>query len=242
LSEANEPLGGREAARRLRGHDVVLSEATATRLLRRLDERGLTEPAGTKGRVLTEEGWRLATSLRTDEKRSEQFATALDVRSLQDAIDVLVARRGVEREAARAAAINASAVHLEDLRQVLLAHEHVLESAEGPRRQGLSFHRLVALASGNKLLVALMDLVLSDELDALEQIIDVVTRSHGTVASSIPEHRALLEAIEARDADRAEAAMVSHLERLIRETSDFAQSAHSQLVAGLLRLAQQGSR
>ncbi len=241
IADATEPLGGRVAARLLAQRGIHLSEATVARLMRRLDARGLTRPAGTKGRVPTDEGKRLAASLVANDRRSEQFSRALDVRNVQDAIDVLEARRGVEREAARSAALRSTSDDLAALREGLQHHERALNVGDGPRRPGLQFHRLIGRASHNKLLKALMDSVLAERLDAVEQIVDVVTRSHGTIAASAPEHHAILLAIEAHDPDAAEAAMVAHLDRLIAETLQFAGTDRSVVLEQLLALVRSGA-
>ncbi len=241
IAQATEPLGGRVAARSLAQRGIDISEATVARLMRRLDARGLTRPAGSKGRVPTDEGKRLAAILLADDRRSEQFSRALDVRNVQDAIDVLEARRGVEREAARSAALRATSEDLAGLREMLQYHERALHVGEGPRQPGLQFHRLIGRASNNKLLRAMMDSVLAERLDAVEQIVDVVTRTHGTIAASAPEHHVILVAIEAQDPDAAEAAMVAHLDRLITETRQFAGTDRSVVLEQLLALVSSGA-
>jgi len=56
LAAQREPLGARVIARRLKDRGVELSERAVRYHLKLMDERGLTEPAGRDGRLLTELG------------------------------------------------------------------------------------------------------------------------------------------------------------------------------------------
>jgi repressor of nif and glnA expression len=56
LDEAAEPLGSTAIARRIRESGIDLSERTIRYHLKMLDERGLTEPAGRDGRLITAQG------------------------------------------------------------------------------------------------------------------------------------------------------------------------------------------
>lgn len=56
LDESAEPLGSTAIARRIRESGIELSERTVRYHLKMLDERGLTEPAGRDGRLITSQG------------------------------------------------------------------------------------------------------------------------------------------------------------------------------------------
>lgn len=56
LDEVSEPLGSTAIARRLKESGIELSERTVRYHLKLLDERGLTEPAGRDGRLITPQG------------------------------------------------------------------------------------------------------------------------------------------------------------------------------------------
>lgn len=56
LSEASAPLGSTAIARRLKRSGFELSERTVRYHLKLLDERGLTQPAGRDGRLITPQG------------------------------------------------------------------------------------------------------------------------------------------------------------------------------------------
>jgi DNA-binding FadR family transcriptional regulator len=236
IAAATEPVGARSAARALKEQGFAVSESTLARALRRLDQRGLTHRNGAKGRLLTDEGRRLAGLLESDRRRSEGFAAVLDISSVQALLDLLKVRRGLEPEAARAAAELATEDDLAGLRQVV--DEHAAQSGNGeiPRHSGLEFHRLIAHASRNGLLTAMAETVLAEETAGLEQVLDIVTQSAGTFDRSLTEHIELLERLEARDPAGAARAMERHLARLIDETSEFARSERGAQLDRLLAL------
>jgi GntR family L-lactate dehydrogenase operon transcriptional regulator len=100
----------------------------------------------------------------------------------------------------------------------------------------MEFHRLLAELSGNRVLQAVSALIHGPGLDATEALLDVIAGTHGSEVESVEEHRAVLEAIAAGDPERAEAAMLAHLDRLIEETLEFAATAANEnLVDRLLR-------
>ena len=56
LDEVSDPLGSTAIARRLKESGIELSERTVRYHLKLLDERGLTQPAGRDGRLITPQG------------------------------------------------------------------------------------------------------------------------------------------------------------------------------------------
>src|SRR4051812_46697307 len=90
IGGSEAPLGSRQVAKELRGQGFQLSEATVSRLLRKLDGREWTKPAGSKGRMLTEAGRRELDDLQA--MRPRPAPGYLDVRTLHDVLDLLRAR------------------------------------------------------------------------------------------------------------------------------------------------------
>ncbi|MFJ4205582.1 FadR/GntR family transcriptional regulator [Streptomyces sviceus] len=119
-------------------------------------------------------------------------------------------RRIVEPEAARLAAERAGPDDIRALYESLAAME--AEAAE-PGRNGyieadIAFHRALLDASGNRLLGSLgraVDI-------ALEHSFLVSTQTPGAVAASLPGHRAVAEAVAARDPSAAAAAVLAIIE------------------------------
>ncbi|WP_399882312.1 FadR/GntR family transcriptional regulator [Streptomyces sp. BBFR51] len=124
-------------------------------------------------------------------------------------------RRIVEPEAARLAADRAGPDDVRVLYDSLAAME---AAAATPGRSGyveadIAFHRALLDASGNRLLGSLgraVDI-------ALEHSFLVSTRTPGAVEASLPGHRAVVQAVEARDPAAAAAAVLSIIEAAEQE-------------------------
>jgi GntR family L-lactate dehydrogenase operon transcriptional regulator len=239
IEASRTPLGSRKAADALREAGFSVSESTVSRLLRRLDEQQLTRPLDAKGRVLTDAGHREVQRLNEIDRRNGILEEATDVQSLKELLDLLCARRGVEREAARAAARNARPEDIRRLEQLVAEHKHGVETGEIVRHGALTFHQVIGDMADNRLITAMMDVLFGPTLDRIEAILEVITGSHHSEERSVVEHAEIIEAIVAGDPERADAAMAAHLGRLIAETERFAASEHSGLVDRLLVWARQ---
>lgn len=66
--------------------------------------------------------------------------------------------------------------------------------------------------------------------DGVAAVLDVIVGSQQRHAVSIPEHVDIVEALAARDPDRAEQAMLRHLDRLLTEVEACDRSEHAMLI------------
>lgn len=124
-------------------------------------------------------------------------------------------RRIVEPEAARLAAERAAPDAVRALYDALAAME---AAATEPGRGGyveadIAFHRALLDAGGNRLLGSLGRAV---EI-ALEHSFAISTQTPGAAEASLPGHRAIVEAVEARDPAAAAAAVLAIIEAAERE-------------------------
>jgi len=230
LRAQNGPTGARTIGRELAVEGFETSESTVNRILTGLDALGLTERIGKKGRLLTAEGRRVGETLLLDRHRSLYFERALDLRGVDDLVDHLVTRRGIEREAARAAALRAT----DD--EVRLLQE--LATPEGAAlHERLAFHRAVGDASHNKQIQAIANTLFVERLDPLESVVLTVGMRQGVLADWERDHRAVAAAIADRDPDAAERQMVLHLDATIRETEAFARSGWGDVIREQLQRA-----
>ncbi|MEE4021527.1 FadR/GntR family transcriptional regulator [Gordonia sp. PKS22-38] len=127
-----------------------------------------------------------------------------------DPLELLMARRAIEVEAAAAAAEHATPGQIDGIRDHLADAERALESgdAQSYADADIAFHAAVVTASGNGLLAELYD-----------GIVEVMMRTHQAVVDpSIAEgvhprgHRELVDAVAAGDPDAARAAVGSYLD------------------------------
>ncbi|WP_182881000.1 MULTISPECIES: FCD domain-containing protein [unclassified Microbispora] len=236
VAESADPVGARIATRRLGDCGIALSEASTSRLLARLDDLGLTVSSGRKGRTVTDAGRRVAQVTRRTRRQAKGLHQALDIQNARQLLDLLYARRGVEREAARWAATRATPDDIERLEALVDGHREALDAGGDARLCGMRFHREIFRISRNGLLQAIGDVVLDESLEPLELVLDVITGGHGTLAQSAPEHVDVLAAIRARDPDEAEQTMLAHVDRLIEEAERAATDRGADVVKRLIEL------
>ena len=132
------------------------------------------------------------------------------------AFELTAARRLVEGETAALAATTASAEDIEELEQVLtrMIADNVGETVhdEGADRD---FHLGIARATQNDALVLVVQ-TLWDVRERSPLSMEILRRSRSAgVKPLIDDHRAILNAIAARDPDAARQAMRDHLGRVI---------------------------
>lgn len=122
--------------------------------------------------------------------------------SEKDLTELFYVREALEGMAARLAAENATPSEILEIGELLEDMEAVRRRGDIDvlRRLTGEFHQLVCRASHNdRLLQSLQSL-----LDHVRQIQTSTLYSEGRPAEALKEHRGLLQAIEARDGDRAE--------------------------------------
>lgn len=216
LNESATPVGARTLVRHLNESGIAISESTVNRLLTRLDDLGLTYSAGGKGRGLSAAGRGMAERLVLLDVHVAGL-DALEIKSLTNLREVLIARRGLEREIVRAVAVAATDTEIAMLEGVLNGRTWNpplgRDTAPGNR-----FHRILPTLTRNRSLQALGAMLLDDNAHEHERLLDVVTASSGGKSTSKIEHHSILDAIKKRDFEAAEREMVRHLDRLIDAT------------------------
>jgi DNA-binding GntR family transcriptional regulator len=133
--------------------------------------------------------------------------------SEQDLTELFYVREALEGMAARLAAENATPSEIAQIRELLDDMEIVSRRGDLSALRRLSgvFHHLVCRAAhNNRLLQSLQGL-----LDHVRQMQTSTLYEAGRSADALEEYRALLQAIEARDADRAEALARKHRRRTL---------------------------
>jgi GntR family transcriptional regulator, transcriptional repressor for pyruvate dehydrogenase complex len=209
------PIGARELGRQLRGEQP--SESTLNRILRSLDQQGLTQSDG-RGRTASV-GGRLLAEQAAREQHWQTQLTELSIRTLDDVRDLIEARRGLEREIARSVAKTATADDVRRLRSNIDEYERAMDSDDARRLVTINFHKSLVTLTPNRLLHVAATVLFDPRLDVLEQVLDIVTAGHGRTQQGPHEHDSIVEAIAAHDPDAAERAMVAHLDRLAAEVS-----------------------
>lgn len=218
MSENAQPLGSGRAAEVLTAAGFSVSEATVGRLLRYMDSRGYTVREGFKGRILSPHGLDQVRDLLNAEDRrqySERLAKMVRSHSLADLLETLVARRAIEKEIARLAALNITPEKAQKLGEIIT--EYRVADSDEVASCDVAFHRTLAKAAGNRVLKASLDLIRQDA--QLSPVFGYIrTQLHGRV---LLDHQRIYEAVVAKDPAAAEEAMINHIENLIEDVKKY---------------------
>jgi DNA-binding FadR family transcriptional regulator len=129
--------------------------------------------------------------------------------------DLLHMRAAIEPAAAAAAALNRSEATLRDIRTAFADMVSASHDAALFAEPDLRFHKAILAATGNELMVAFGSLIEA----ALYAFLQISSRHAGAPAPSIPLHEAVLAAIDRRDAEGAQAAMMALLDHTSRNVA-----------------------
>ena len=214
IAESEAPIGQSTLGLILRRQGFTISVPTIGRRLQELEFEGLLRKVGVGGRVITTRGrkvleqWQAEARLRTS---SNTLVDTLRRGDKKHILDLLSARRIIERETVALAAKHASSELIRRLGKLLEQQSLSVGAGELGIREDASFHREIARASGNEVLHSLVSLLRSHERYGL-----IVASMRSVVGTSLVEdHKAVVDAIKARDPQRAMEAMDEHLRKLM---------------------------
>ena len=136
----------------------------------------------------------------------------------QDLTELFYVREALEGMAARLAAENATPAEIEAIGELLDDMEAVCRRGDlsALRTLTAAFHQLVCRAAHNQRLLQLLAAL----LDTARKIQTSTLFGKGRAAEALREHRHLLAAIAAHDADRAEALARAHRRRTLELRKD----------------------
>lgn len=176
----------------------------------KLSEQGLAKSMGVSRGPLREairrlEGRKLI-------ERTPNIGARVAQLSDRDLHDILVVREALEGMACRCAAERMSDDEIVALRSLLAEHarQESLRDGKGYYQEShdFDFHFRIIKASRNERLVSML---CNDLYDLLRVYRYKSSTRPGRALDAFEEHRAIVDALEARDPDRAEAAMRLHL-------------------------------
>lgn len=144
---------------------------------------------------------------------SEPLGMLAELQSPEDSVHMLGVRRVLEPEAAAHAAVRMTDADIAEAERILQAGQSLLESGtdvdiEATIGVDTDFHRLIARASGNPAFAAIIEALVGRTARArLWRAI----HQQGALEATQQEHRAILDALVARDPDRARIRMSVHV-------------------------------
>jgi DNA-binding FadR family transcriptional regulator len=170
--------------------------------LRMLESKGVIESVGNGTFVVSE--------LRSPLNRSLALLLSLEKGNLRELYEV---RRMLEGEAAALAATRRSDGDLATMARAIDDMAEGLDDRDTYAAADVRFHVAVAAATGNRVALHAMHAI----RDLLERALEQVYGIPGSAAKSLGQHRQILEAIGAGDAEEARGRMRTHLTRVERE-------------------------
>lgn len=177
---------------------LSVSRSSIRDAIRSLELAGMVEPrqgAGTIVKEVTSNS--LANPLANALKRKEELMGEL-----------LDFRRILEPPLAGRAATHASSEEISEMEDILERQEHKLRKGESTIIEDSEFHYAVAMASGNSVVLKVLDIL----MDLLRETRERSLQVEGRPQKSLAGHRRILTAIKRHDAEAAKAAMRRHIE------------------------------
>lgn len=220
LAEAGEPVGSMRLSEAFQQAGYDLAQATAGRFLQHTDMLGLTAGEGGKrGRVITGKGLVRLEELRvkaTQREKSLRLMDAVTISDLSELRELLFVRRAVESEGARLAATRGTRAELARIMELARSHVRDVSDHRVPTAEcSLQFHRSIAEASHNSVLMSVASVLFESANSMLMDVMEIVSVNSSNVALFADEHFQLAQALADRDAKRAHELMYAHITDMI---------------------------
>jgi GntR family transcriptional repressor for pyruvate dehydrogenase complex len=177
---------------------LKVSRSSIRDAIRGLELRGLVEPRQGAGTIVRESAV---------EPLANPFANALKRRK-EMVSELLDFRKMLEPPLAARAATHASADEILEMEEILQRQEAKQSQGEPAVAEDAEFHYSVALASGNSVVLKVLDIIMDLLRDTRERSLQV----EGRPQKSLAGHRRILAAIKRHDAEGAKSAMRRHIE------------------------------
>ena len=220
IADYKKPVGSGTVSMELARRDKSLSEATAGRILRSLDRRGYTEKVGFQGRIVTSKGLDMLKKHRSYRLREEQLEKLLEssrVNGKKDLIDILVARRAIEREIAGLAAENISKSDIDEITDNIKKHSIKCKSNLSGAEEDKEFHILLSNIAQNRVLQTALKFIINE--GEVSPILEFIRKEVGSTL--IADHKDILSTLKSGSSRKAEDAMSRHINNLIADVNKY---------------------
>jgi GntR family transcriptional repressor for pyruvate dehydrogenase complex len=177
---------------------LQVSRSSIRDAIRGLELMGLVEPRQGAGTIVRE---------LSAESVVNPFAKSLKHQRDQVS-ELLDFRKMLEPPLAARAATHATDDDIAEMEEILQRQETKMALGEAAVAEDTEFHYSIALASGNTVVLKVLDVV----MDLLRETRERSLQVEGRAQRSLAGHRRILAAIKRRDAESAKAAMRRHVE------------------------------
>ncbi len=177
---------------------LKVSRSSIRDAIRGLELMGMVEPRQGAGTIVREI---------SSDSLINPFANALK-RRRESVSELLDFRKMLEPPLAARAATHVSADEISEMEEILQRQEAKQVQGESAVAEDAEFHYSIALASGNSVVLKVLDILMDLLRDTRERSLQV----EGRPQKSIAGHRRILAAIKRHDAEGAKSAMRRHIE------------------------------
>lgn len=215
LSKSKKPLGSWVLKEEITKCGESISFATVGRLLKQLDNVGLTRLVQNKGRVLTEKGYYYLEKLRNDLEKKKiegELKDSIHPKNIMDITELLKIRKIIEKEIIKLVVANATNDDIKQLERTIFLH-HTSDESKDKEIPLIDFHALLSEISRNRILDSVLKLLIHEELMLEEKFPDIAKKLRE--AHHIEQHKQILEAVKKRDLDSAIKHTEEHIQHLI---------------------------
>ena len=175
-----------------------VSRSSIRDAIRSLELMGMVEPRQGAGTIVCEV---------TTNSLANPLANALK-RKAELMGELLDFRKILEPPLAARAATHASAEEISEMEGILKRQKEKLNAGESTIAEDSEFHYAVAMASGNSVVLKVLDILMDLLRDTRERSLQI----EGRPQKSLAGHARILEAIRRHDAEAAKSAMRRHIE------------------------------
>ena len=220
LKESPQALGSWNLTEKLEQKGMQVSSATIGRILSSLETAGYVKKDGVNGRLITNSGKRALLLAETSMYMSEHQATIENTvlaSTLDEYMQILQARRAIERETARLAARRITPKEVKKLKTLLAKQEQLFNQDKSVASTDVDFHKVIAHASGNKILESLYFMLFPYGQQTV--IFEQIRKKTGRKYTS--GHHDIMIAMEQHDPVMAEEAMLRHIDQLIDDVGRY---------------------
>jgi GntR family transcriptional repressor for pyruvate dehydrogenase complex len=215
-----EPIGSGNLTGIFEDRGVNISPASVGRILNNLERRGYLKKDRNKGRVITasgEQAMREAAGLRKVNELRDVLDEMLSSRTLKNFLMILETRKVIESATVRAAAHHISDEEIARLEAILREREEHLQKSESIARSDIEFHALLASASRNDVLALTYQII--SHLGQQSELFEYMRKKAS--GAYLRNHGEIVEALKARNAEKAEKCMVRHIDTLMQDVQKY---------------------
>lgn len=220
IDNSQVPVGSGYIRNSLQMQGFDISEATVGRMLRQLDIKECTEKIGFKGRKLTTIGKKKLEELErenTINHYGKELLNIIRVTGKQELLDALMARKAIEGQLAKLAAMYITDDEIHEMKQVIKRQQMHVNEGISIAEDDVEFHKIISKAARNRVLDAAMNLI--RQHGQLSPMLEYIRKE--VKSTVLLDHRNIYKAIASRKPELAEEAMVRHIEKLERDVKKY---------------------